>query len=222
MGRLVVNNAMTVNGAFEAPVPEPDGWLLLDADINQVSLEQFLVADAMVLGRKTYEGTGRGLAATGGRPGLGVVRGPDEPHAQVRGVPDPAGAVGVERHPAERRPRRKCDRPQGPPRQDPGRRRRWRADACTHHPGSRGRILVLGEPVAVAGRAADLRWCWAGPPGVDRLDDVWLWRGAAGLPASTRPVGRRLREEWSAAETKRASVEIAVCGRAAPSTRRAR
>ena len=56
MGRLVVNNAMTVNGAFEAPSPEPDGWLVLDADSNQVSLEQFLVADAMVLGRKTYEG----------------------------------------------------------------------------------------------------------------------------------------------------------------------
>ncbi|HEV8527030.1 MAG TPA: dihydrofolate reductase family protein [Actinomycetes bacterium] len=56
MGRLVVNNAMTVNGSFEAPVPEPDGWLVLDADGNQVSLEQFLVADAMVLGRKTYEG----------------------------------------------------------------------------------------------------------------------------------------------------------------------
>jgi len=56
MGRLVVNNAMTVNGAFEAPVPEPDGWLVLDADSNNVSLEQFLVADAMVLGRKTYEG----------------------------------------------------------------------------------------------------------------------------------------------------------------------
>jgi dihydrofolate reductase len=56
MGRLVVNNAMTVNGAFEAPSPEPDGWLVLDADSNQVSLEQLLVADAMVLGRKTYEG----------------------------------------------------------------------------------------------------------------------------------------------------------------------
>jgi dihydrofolate reductase len=56
MGRLVVHNAMTVNGAFEAPSPEPDGWLVLDADSNQVSLEQFLVADAMVLGRKTYEG----------------------------------------------------------------------------------------------------------------------------------------------------------------------
>lgn len=56
MGRLVVNNAMTVNGAFEAPVPEPDGWLVLDPDSNQVSLEQFYSADAMVLGRKVYEG----------------------------------------------------------------------------------------------------------------------------------------------------------------------
>jgi dihydrofolate reductase len=54
MGRLVINNAVTVNGAFEAPSPEE--WLVLDADSNNVSLEQFLVADAMVLGRKTYEG----------------------------------------------------------------------------------------------------------------------------------------------------------------------
>jgi dihydrofolate reductase len=56
MGRLVVNNAMTINGAFEAPVPEPGGWLVLDPDSNNASLEQFLVADAMLLGRKTYEG----------------------------------------------------------------------------------------------------------------------------------------------------------------------
>jgi dihydrofolate reductase len=54
MGRLIINNAMTVNGAFEAP--SPDDWLVLDSDSNNVSLEQFLVADAMVLGRKTYEG----------------------------------------------------------------------------------------------------------------------------------------------------------------------
>jgi hypothetical protein len=52
MGGLVINNAMTVNGAFEAPVPEPDGWLVLDADSNQVSLERFLAADAMVLGAR--------------------------------------------------------------------------------------------------------------------------------------------------------------------------
>ena len=54
MGRLVINNAVTVNGAFEAPSPAE--WLVLDPDSNSASLEQFLVADAMVLGRKTYEG----------------------------------------------------------------------------------------------------------------------------------------------------------------------
>ena len=56
MGRLVINNSMSVNGAFEAPVPEPDGWLVLDANSEQVALEQFFAADAMVLGRKTFEG----------------------------------------------------------------------------------------------------------------------------------------------------------------------
>ena len=30
MGRLVINHAMTVNGAFEAP--SPDEWLVLDPD----------------------------------------------------------------------------------------------------------------------------------------------------------------------------------------------
>jgi dihydrofolate reductase len=56
MGRLIVNNAMTLNGAFEAPEPEPSGWLVLDPDSQQSSLDQWLLADAMVLGRKTYEG----------------------------------------------------------------------------------------------------------------------------------------------------------------------
>jgi dihydrofolate reductase len=54
MARLIVNNAMTVNGAFEAPSPEE--WLVLDDDSSTVSLHQFHVADAMVLGRKTYAG----------------------------------------------------------------------------------------------------------------------------------------------------------------------
>ncbi|MBB3087020.1 dihydrofolate reductase family protein [Geodermatophilus sabuli] len=56
MGRLIINNAITVNGAFEAPVPEPDGWLVLDPDSQQASLEKWQAADAMVIGRKTYEG----------------------------------------------------------------------------------------------------------------------------------------------------------------------
>jgi dihydrofolate reductase len=72
MGRLVINNSMTVNGAFEAPAPEPDGWLVLDADINQVALEQFLAADAMVLGRKTYEGLAAVWPQLADDPTLGV------------------------------------------------------------------------------------------------------------------------------------------------------
>ena len=70
MGRLVVNNAMTVNGAFEAP--SPDEWLVLDPDSNNVSLEQFLVADAMVLGRKTYEGLAAVWPQLAGDPNLGM------------------------------------------------------------------------------------------------------------------------------------------------------
>jgi dihydrofolate reductase len=72
MGRLVVNNAMTVNGAFEAPVPEPDGWLVLDPDTNQVSLEQFYSGDAMVLGRKVYEGLAAVWPTLADDPNLGV------------------------------------------------------------------------------------------------------------------------------------------------------
>ena len=56
MGRLILSNAMTLNGAYEAPVPEPDGWLVLGPDSQQASLEMWQAADAMVMGRKTYEG----------------------------------------------------------------------------------------------------------------------------------------------------------------------
>jgi dihydrofolate reductase len=56
LGRLIINTAITVNGAFEAPVPAPDGWFILDPDSQQASLEMWQAAEAMVLGRKTYEG----------------------------------------------------------------------------------------------------------------------------------------------------------------------
>jgi dihydrofolate reductase len=72
MGRLVINNAMTVNGAFEAPSPPPDGWLVLDADSNHASLEQVLVADAMVLGHKTYEGLAAVWPQLANDPTLGL------------------------------------------------------------------------------------------------------------------------------------------------------
>jgi dihydrofolate reductase len=54
MGKLVVMNQITVNGAFDSPTP--DEWLVLDDDSSEASLEQLVLADALVLGRKTYEG----------------------------------------------------------------------------------------------------------------------------------------------------------------------
>jgi dihydrofolate reductase len=54
MARVIVHNAVTVNGAFAAPAP--DTWLLMDAASAQASFEQLALADALVLGRKTYEG----------------------------------------------------------------------------------------------------------------------------------------------------------------------
>jgi dihydrofolate reductase len=54
VGQLIVHASMAVNGAFEAPTPEE--WLVLDPDSNRASLDQLILADAMVLGRKTYEG----------------------------------------------------------------------------------------------------------------------------------------------------------------------
>jgi dihydrofolate reductase len=69
MGRLIVHNAVTVNGAFEAPAP--DKWLVLDTDSSDASLEQLLLADAMVLGRKTYEGLAAVWPHLGDDPALG-------------------------------------------------------------------------------------------------------------------------------------------------------
>lgn len=56
MGKLILIAAMTVDGAFEAPVAAPTGWFVLDPDSTQASLEMWQAADAMVIGRKTYEG----------------------------------------------------------------------------------------------------------------------------------------------------------------------
>jgi dihydrofolate reductase len=69
MGRLIINVAVTVNGAFEAPALAPKGWLVMHRDRQLASLEMWQAADAMVVGRKTYEG----LAAVW--PQLAVVPG---------------------------------------------------------------------------------------------------------------------------------------------------
>lgn len=81
MGRLIINVAVTVNGAFEAPAAEPQGWLVTDPDSMQAGLEMWQAADAMVLGRKTYEG----LAAVW--PGLAGVPGFEAYAARMNGMP---------------------------------------------------------------------------------------------------------------------------------------
>jgi hypothetical protein len=74
---------------------------VLDADSNQVSLEQFLVADAMVLGRRTYEGLAAVWPQLAGDPTLGVFA--DRMNSMPKYVAsDPARAVGVERQPVGR------------------------------------------------------------------------------------------------------------------------
>ncbi|MFI6901377.1 dihydrofolate reductase family protein [Nonomuraea sp. NPDC050394] len=69
MGKLIVHNMITVNGVFDSPAP--DTWLEPDNDSGDASLEQLLLADALVLGRKTYEGLAAVWPHLGGDPALG-------------------------------------------------------------------------------------------------------------------------------------------------------
>jgi dihydrofolate reductase len=69
VGKLVVSNQITINGAFDSP--SPDEWLVLDEDSGDASLEQLLLAHAMVLGRKTYEGLAAVWPQLGSDPTLG-------------------------------------------------------------------------------------------------------------------------------------------------------
>lgn len=69
MGQLIVHAQLTVNGAFEAPTPEQ--WLVLDPDSGQASLEQLVLAHALVLGRKTYEGLAAVWPTLGDDPDMG-------------------------------------------------------------------------------------------------------------------------------------------------------
>ena len=69
MGKVIIHNSVTVNGAFEAPTP--DDWLELDADSGDAGLEQLILADALVLGRKTYEGLAAVWPHLGEDPAMG-------------------------------------------------------------------------------------------------------------------------------------------------------
>src|SRR5215204_5025769 len=70
MGHLIISNAVSLNGAFEAPSPPPDGWLVLDSGWLAAALEMWQAADAMVMGRKTYEGLAAVWPQMADLPGL--------------------------------------------------------------------------------------------------------------------------------------------------------
>lgn len=69
MGKVIIHNSVTVNGAFESPTPEH--WLELDPDSGDASLEQLILADALLLGRKTYEGLAAAWPHLGADPAMG-------------------------------------------------------------------------------------------------------------------------------------------------------
>jgi dihydrofolate reductase len=69
MGKLIITANLTVNGAFDSPAP--DTWLTVDNDSGDATLEQLALADAMVLGRKTYEGLAAVWPHLGNDPALG-------------------------------------------------------------------------------------------------------------------------------------------------------
>ncbi|MDN5853165.1 MAG: dihydrofolate reductase family protein [Actinomycetia bacterium] len=79
MGKVIVNNQVTVNGAFAAPTPEE--WLELDADSGNAGLEQLILADALLLGRTTYEGLAAVWPHLGADPTMGHYA------ARVNGMP---------------------------------------------------------------------------------------------------------------------------------------
>ena len=194
MGRLVVNNSMSVNGAFEAPQPEPDGWLLMDPDTNQVSLEQFYAADAMVLGRKTYEGLAAVWPTLVDVPGFGVFAQqmnsmPKYVASTTLRAPLEWNATLLEGDLAESITRLKVEHDRtlvavgaGELTKSLDRRR------------PRGRVLVLGEPGCVARGPAGSWTASVRSAGADGRHHVQLRRGAPGVPPGSR-LGRERLED---------------------------
>jgi dihydrofolate reductase len=73
MGKLVLHTSVTANSAYESPSPET--WLELDNDSADASLHQLVLADALVLGRKTFEGLAAVWPHLGDDPAMGHLAG---------------------------------------------------------------------------------------------------------------------------------------------------
>src|ERR1700681_2190531 len=60
MGKLIVSTQMTL----DAVTDQIDGWFNSEGEHEEHSFDQLLAADALLLGRKTYEGLARVWSAT--------------------------------------------------------------------------------------------------------------------------------------------------------------
>src|ERR1700681_4728315 len=60
MGKLIVSTQMTL----DAVTDQIDGWFKSEGEHEEHSFDQLLAADALLLGRKTYEGLARVWSAT--------------------------------------------------------------------------------------------------------------------------------------------------------------
>ena len=90
MGRIVVTEFVSLDGVMEAPGGDEDfkhaGWTFeIDRgdEGNQFKVDETNDSEALLLGRKTYEGFARGVAVEGGR-----VRGQVQLDAEVRRLLD--------------------------------------------------------------------------------------------------------------------------------------
>jgi dihydrofolate reductase len=52
MGKLVVSTQMTVEGVID----QSDGWFMAEGEHEEHGFDQLFAADALLLGRKTYDG----------------------------------------------------------------------------------------------------------------------------------------------------------------------
>jgi dihydrofolate reductase len=97
MGKLIIRSGMTVDGVID----QTDRWFIPEGEHEDESYDQLIAADAFVLGRPTYQGPGWRLADHYRRQGL---RRPGQCAAEVRRLPHPDRAVGVELDPDQGRP----------------------------------------------------------------------------------------------------------------------
>ena len=88
MGRLIVSVHTTLDGVMD----QQEKWFREEGDLKAHGIEELEAADAVLLGRETYQALS-GLLAFGVR----ALRGPGEPHPQVRGLADPVGTARLER-----------------------------------------------------------------------------------------------------------------------------